>query len=70
MWNRVVTFVERVRFVVRRRRIDDETRSELEGHVELLIDRYIRLGMTREDARIAAHRQFGNACWCVRKSTV
>jgi predicted permease len=40
--------------------VDDETRSEIESHIELLTDRYVRAGMSREDARAAAVRQFGN----------
>ncbi len=32
----------------------------MEAHLELLADRYVRRGMSRDDARAAAHRQFGN----------
>ena len=43
-----------------RRRLDEETRDEIETHLELLTDRYVRSGMTPEDARATARRQFGN----------
>ena len=36
-------------------RLDDEVRT----HLELLTDEFIAKGMTREDARLAARRQFG-----------
>jgi len=44
----------------RRRRLDDDTRAEFDIHLALLIDRYVRSGMTPEDARATAARQFGN----------
>jgi predicted permease len=47
----------------RRREIDEDTRSEIESHLELLTERYRRMGMTREQARASARRQFGNVTW-------
>ena len=47
----------------RRRRLDDETRAEFEAHLELLTDRYVRGGMSLDDARAQARRQFGNVTW-------
>ena len=47
----------------RRRRLDDDTRAEFDTHLALLIDRYVRSGMTPEDARAQAARQFGNVTW-------
>ena len=47
----------------RRRRIDEDTRAEVDSHIELLTDRYVRAGMSRDDARAAAVRQFGNVTW-------
>jgi predicted permease len=47
----------------RRRRIDEDTQAEVESHIELLTDRYIRAGMSPDDARAAAARQFGNVSW-------
>ena len=61
MWSRIVVLASRLRYAFSRRRVDDEVRRELEGHIDLLADRYIRAGMTREEADSAARRQFGNA---------
>jgi predicted permease len=47
----------------RRKRIDLDTRAEIESHIELLTDRYVRAGMSRGEARAAAARQFGNVTW-------
>jgi predicted permease len=47
----------------RRRRIEAETRAEMDAHVELLAERYRRQGMTPDDAMMAARRQFGNLTW-------
>jgi predicted permease len=47
----------------RRRRLDEETRAEFDAHLELLTDRYVRAGMTPDQARAQARRQFGNATW-------
>ncbi len=57
MWARVR------RFLSRRARLDEETRREMESHLELLIDRYVRAGMTPDEARAHALRQFGNVTW-------
>ena len=47
----------------RRRQQDDETRAEFEAHLELLVDRYVRQGMTPDEARGHALKQFGNVTW-------
>jgi predicted permease len=47
----------------RRKRIDLDTRAEIESHIELLTDRYVRAGMSRDEARAAAARRFGNVTW-------
>ncbi len=60
MVTRLVSLFSRFGFTWARRRLDDETRRELEAHVEMLADRYIRSGMTTDDARAAARRQLGN----------
>ena len=44
----------------RRARLDEETRREIHDHLELLTARFVRSGMTREEAATAARRQFGN----------
>src|SRR5436309_7083587 len=61
MWARLVYMASRLRFALSRQRLDDEARREFAAHFDLLVDRYTRSGMTREDAHIAARRQFGNA---------
>ncbi len=42
------------------RRDDREFEAEVAEHLRLLADRYVRQGMTLEDAEAAARRQFGN----------
>ena len=59
-WTRLVALVSRVRYALVRRRVDDEARREFDAHLDLLVDRYVRRGMTRDDARAAARRRFGN----------
>jgi predicted permease len=44
----------------RRRIVDEDAVEELRLHLELLTDRYVAGGMTREEARAAANRQLGN----------
>jgi putative ABC transport system permease protein len=61
MWAKLVSCLSRLGFAWARRTLDDEARRELEIHLDLLTDRYLRSGLTREDARLAAARQLGNA---------
>ncbi|MBO0800529.1 MAG: ABC transporter permease, partial [Blastocatellia bacterium] len=42
------------------RNADREFADEIQGHIELLTERYIRRGMTRDEAASTARRQFGN----------
>lgn len=60
MWARLVAVCSRLRFAFSRQRIDEETQRELETHLELLVDRYVRSGMTPEAAYTAARRQLGS----------
>ena len=39
---------------------DADFEREIDEHIRLLIDRYVRGGMTPEEATTAARRQFGN----------
>ena len=48
------------RFRRARRRLDEEARLEIEAHLEMLTERYVRAGLPAEEARVAARRQFGN----------
>ena len=60
MWARLAALCSRLRFAFSRQRIDEETRRELEIHLELLVERYVRSGMTPEAADTAARRQLGS----------
>ena len=60
MWTPLVSCCSRLGFAWARRRLADETRREFETHLELLAGRYVDEGMTLEEARAAARRQFGN----------
>ena len=60
MWPNPLRFLSRIRYAWARQRIDEESRREFDTHLDLLVDRYTRLGMTLEEAQVAARRQFGN----------
>lgn len=51
---------EKVRGVFGNRRGDLEFDAEMQEHLSLLAERYIRQGRTPENAELAARRQFGN----------
>ena len=52
--------VSRLFFVLTRRRLDEDARLEIEAHLDLLTERYLRQGMSPDDAYMAARRSFGN----------
>ena len=60
MWAMLVALASRLGFASARRRLDNEARAELDTHLFLLVERYIRSGMTPEEARAAARQQLGN----------
>jgi putative ABC transport system permease protein len=60
MWHALSAFAARLRFAWLRGRLDDESRQELDDHLERLAEMYARSGMTPDDARAAARRQLGN----------
>ena len=60
MWVWLHARVSRLRFALASRRLDDDTRLEIDTHLNLLTDRYRRQGMSPDEAYIAARRQFGN----------
>jgi hypothetical protein len=68
MWPRLLALLSRLGFAWARRRIDDESRREIDDHVERLFDRFVRSGMTVTEARTAARQQFGSAT-CARRSS-
>jgi macrolide transport system ATP-binding/permease protein len=50
----------KLRGLLGKRRADRELDDEIEAHLHLLTERYVRLGMTEAEASLAARRQFGN----------
>lgn len=58
-WIRV--FTARFRGLFGRRRTGHELEDEIQLHLQMLADRFILQGMGPDDAKAAAHRQFGNA---------
>src|SRR5688572_10760813 len=54
------TFAAKLRGFVRGHRDSDEFDAEVREHVQLLADRFVAQGMSREEAALAARRQFGN----------
>jgi putative ABC transport system permease protein len=60
MWTRLRASASRLCFVLARRRFDEDARLEIDAHLDLLTERYLRQGMSPDEAYIAARRQFGN----------
>ncbi len=60
MWARIAVIAWRIRLAFSRRSIDDDARREFDAHLDLLVERYVRSGMTRDHAYAAARRRFGN----------
>ena len=56
MWSPLRASVSRLPFVPTRRRLDEDARLEIESHLDLLTERYIRQGMSRDDAYATARR--------------
>jgi hypothetical protein len=52
--------LRRVRALVRRRRLDDELREEVDAHIELRRQQLIESGVPAAEALASARRQFGN----------
>jgi putative ABC transport system permease protein len=51
--------LSRVWGTLRRRRLDQDLDEEVQEHLDMLVERFIHQGMTPEEARYAARRQFG-----------
>jgi putative ABC transport system permease protein len=60
MTNYLRALVARIRGLFGNRRADQDLHDEIETHLRLLADRYVRQGMTEEEVAWAARRQFGN----------
>ena len=54
-------FASRVLAVLTRRRRDADLNDEIQAHLDLLIQENVRSGMSVDDARAAARREFGGA---------
>ena len=59
MLTRLFVLLSRVRALFGSARLDDELDAEMEAHLDLLADEYVRRGMTRDAARRAARLRFG-----------
>ena len=59
LWRRVVGFVSRVRDLCARRRLAREAEQEIEMHLDLLAEQYVRAGTTPTEARRLARTKFG-----------
>ncbi len=57
--SRLREFVSRLKALFRRSALDTEFDNEVEAHIALLTERFERQGMTANEARYAAQRQFG-----------
>ena len=53
--------ISRLRGLLRQGEANREFRDEVEAHIELLTERFVRQGMPRTEAAYSARRQFGNA---------
>src|SRR5216684_3162014 len=53
-------FAARVRGFLGHRKQDSDFDQEVQTHLQLLTDQFVAQGMSREDAAVAARRQFGN----------
>jgi len=53
LWRRLLYYLTRERF-------DRELDEEMRFHLEMKTEEYLASGMTEEEARSAARRQFGN----------
>ena len=60
MWTRLRAGLSRLIFVLRRRQLDDDLQLEIDAHINLLTERYVRQGLAPAEAYLAARRQFGN----------
>jgi len=60
MISRVVQLVSRIRGLFGKEKADVEFGSEMQMHLQLLEEQFVRRGLHRADAATAARRQFGN----------
>ena len=60
MFNYLRVLAAKLRVLFRDQRADRELHDEIETHLRLLTERYVRQGLTEAEAARAARRQFGN----------
>src|SRR5215467_8406230 len=58
--SRLRAFAAKVRGFLRGGRRDGEFNAEVQEHLQLLAEKFVAQGMSREEAAAAARRQFGN----------
>ena len=58
--SRLRAFGAKLRGFLSKYRHDDDFDDEIQEHLDLLIEKFVKLGMSREEAAVAARRQFGN----------
>jgi len=58
----------RARALMRSAAVDDDLRSEMEGHLERLVQEHIARGLSPEAAREAARREFGPVTQLIEQS--
>src|SRR5688572_2413847 len=58
--SRLRAFVAKLSGFLSRQQRDDGFDDEIQEHVRLLADRFVAQGVSREQAALAARRQFGN----------
>lgn len=46
--------------LLRRRRIEDDLAAEIRAHLDEKVEDLVAQGLSRENARLAARREFGN----------
>ena len=61
MWTAITRLAARFAAMFRHSAEDGELDQEMDAHRSLLIDEYVRRGMSEDEARRAAHLTFGNA---------
>lgn len=61
MFSWILRTFSRLRGLLRLGEANREFRDEVEAHIDLLTERFIRQGMSRTEAAYTARRQFGNA---------
>lgn len=56
----LLTFLRRIRSLLGKKARDADLQGEIEVHIDGLVERHIAAGMSPEEARYSAQRQFGN----------